>query len=132
MSIFVSVAAYRDLDLLATLRDCVRQARHPADLHFGVIWQHEDGETPPRREDVAPARLTLIDVPWRDSLGACWARAEAMKLWDGETFFLQIDSHHRFTADWDVKLLRQLDRTGAALPLLTTYATDFSPSLPLP
>jgi hypothetical protein len=130
MTIFVSVAAYRDLDLPSTLQDCVAKARHPADLHFGVVWQFQEGEPAP--PDVAPAKMSLVKVPWQDSQGACWARAEAMKLWDGEDFFFQIDSHHRFVQDWDVKLLDQAERSGATLPLLTTYAADFSPSAPLP
>lgn len=130
MTIFVSVAAYRDLELIPTLLDCVRRARYPADLHFGVCWQHAADEQPP--PDLAPARLSLIDVPWRESGGACWARAEVMKLWDGEDWFFQIDSHHRFVQDWDVLLMQQAALTGSAKPLLTTYATAYNPALPLP
>ncbi len=130
MTIFVSVAAYRDPDLGATLEDCVRNARRPGDLRFGVVWQHEAGE--PRPSVPRRAKMSLVEVPWRDSRGACWARAEAMRLWQGEEFFLQIDSHHRFVPDWDEKLLRQAERAGTELPLLTTYAADFTPGQPLP
>lgn len=129
MAIFVSVAAYRDLDLGATLLDCVAKARHPADLHFGVVWQYEDGE--PEPPDVAPATLSLLKVHWRDSGGACWARAEAMKLWNGEEFFLQIDSHHRFIDGWDATLMEQAERTGASMPILSNYGTPFTPGEPL-
>src|SRR5271157_2997567 len=94
MTIFVSIAAYRDPELAPTIRDCICRARSPGDLRFGICWQHADDEPAP--PDFADPRLRVLDVPWHDSRGACWARAEIMKLWDGEDFFLQIDSHHRF------------------------------------
>jgi hypothetical protein len=125
MTIFVSVAAYRDPELIPTLLDCVRRARYPADLRFGVCWQHGDNEPAP--PDLGPAQMRLLDVPWRESQGACWARAEIMKLWEGEDYFFQIDSHHRFVKGWDALLLDQAERTGDTRPLLTTYATAYRP-----
>jgi hypothetical protein len=129
MTIFVSIAAYRDPDLVPTIQDCIRRARWPGELRFGICWQHGEGDTPP---DADPRRMRVIDVPWQASRGACWARAEIMKLYDGEDYFLQIDSHHRFVQDWDALLLDQAARTGAARPLLTTYAAPFQPDRPLP
>src|SRR5262249_40774027 len=51
-----------------------------------------------------------------------------MKLWAGEEFFLQLDSHHRFTEGWDVRLLELAERSGEAKPLLSTYAAPFDPA----
>ncbi len=129
MTIFVSIAAYRDPELGPTIEDCLRKARRPHDLRFGVCWQHGPGEAAPPR---LGGRLRLKSVPWQESGGACWARAECMKLWDGEDFFLQIDSHHRFADHWDAILLDQAERTGSARPLLTAYAPVYDPRAPLP
>lgn len=130
MTIFVSIAAYRDLDLLPTIADCLAKARWPGDLRFGVCWQHAaDEEAPPALDG---GRMRLLDIPWQDSLGACWARAEVMKLYDGEDWFLQLDSHHRFAEGWDALLLDQVARSGAARPVLTTYGAPFDPAAPLP
>ena len=125
MSIFVSIAAYRDPELVPTLRDCLRQARYPDDLHFGICWQHADDESMP--SEFADRRMRVIDVAWQDSHGACWARSEIMNLWDGEDFFLQLDSHHRFVPGWDALLLSLAEGSGAAKPLLTTYGAPFDP-----
>jgi Glycosyltransferase (GlcNAc) len=51
-----------------------------------------------------------------------------MKLYGGETWYLQLDSHHRFIQDWDAKLIEQAACTGAAKPVLSTYAAGFNPS----
>jgi hypothetical protein len=125
MSLFVSVAAYRDPDLDATLRDCIAKAKYPNDLRFHVCWQHAEDEARPAVFD--DSRVAVIDVPWADSLGACWARARIMQHWSGETNFLQIDSHHRFTRDWDARLFANAERSGAARPVLTTYGASFDP-----
>ena len=39
-SFFVSIAAYRDPDLLPTIADCLAKARHPDRLRFGICWQY--------------------------------------------------------------------------------------------
>jgi hypothetical protein len=125
MTIFVSIAAYRDPELVPTLRDCLLRARYPDDLRFGICWQHAADEAMP--SEFADRRIRVIDVPWQNSRGACWARAEIMKLWDGEDFFLQLDSHHCFVQDWDALLLSLAEGSGAAKPLLTTYGAPFDP-----
>ncbi|MFI4976297.1 MAG: PqqD family peptide modification chaperone [Caulobacterales bacterium] len=124
----MSIASYRDPQLAPTIEDCLAKARFPQRLRFGVCWQHGPEEVAPSQ--FADARFRVLDVDWRDSRGACWARAEVMKLWRGEDWFLQLDSHHRFVSDWDVKLLAQAAATGSAKPLLTTYATPFAPGHP--
>ncbi len=127
--IFVSVAAYRDPELIPTLRDCIARARYPEHLRFGICRQYARGEAP--LPNLAPSRVRAIDVPWQRSRGACWARARIMRLWDGEPYFFQIDSHHRFVQDWDRVLLEQLERTGADRPILSTYPIGYDPDRPL-
>jgi Glycosyltransferase (GlcNAc) len=124
-TIFVSIAAYRDPELLPTIEDCLAKARWPDQLRFGVCWQHGTEEAPPDR--FADPRFQVLDVDWRDSRGACWARAQIMELWAGEPWFLQLDSHHRFVPDWDAKLFKQVAATGSAKPVLTTYAGPYVP-----
>jgi hypothetical protein len=121
--IFVSVASYRDSELVPTVLDALAKARHPQRLRFGVCWQHGDDE------DVTPLlghpQVDIMDVDWRDSRGACWARAECMKMFDGEDFFLQIDSHHRFVPHWDDKALASLARAPSDKPVLTAYPPTY-------
>jgi hypothetical protein len=130
VSIFVSIAAYRDPELAPTLRSCIGRALYPNDLRFGLCWQH--GEEEAALAEFADPRIRVFDVHWRQSRGVCWARAEIMKLWNHEDFFLQIDSHHRFAQDWDAKLLAQAERSAAGKPILSAYPDRFDPRLELP
>jgi hypothetical protein len=123
--IFISIASYRDPQLVPTVRDCLAKARHPDQLRFGVCWQHGDDEEPlPFRHD---PRFRILDVDWRDSRGVGWARAEIMRLWDGEELYLQLDSHHRFAPGWDETICAEARAAASDRPLLTTYAPAFEP-----
>jgi hypothetical protein len=123
--VFVSIAAYRDPQLIPTIEDCLNKAHNPAHLRFGVCWQHAVGEAlPPYSDD---ERFRILDIDWRESKGACWARAEVMKLWQGEQWFLQVDSHCRFAIGWDDKLIRTMRQVPSRKPILSTYATPFTP-----
>lgn len=128
--IFVSIAAYRDLQLVPTIEDCLAKASCPELLRFGICWQRgpEEPELPFRGDP----RFRIVEVDWRASRGACWARAEIMRLWQGEDWFLQIDSHCRFAPDWDTRMLQAVAATGSHKPILTTYATPFTPGEPEP
>lgn len=125
--IFVSIASYRDQQLEPTIRDCIAKARHPQRLRFGICWQHGDDEQP--LPFAHHAHVRILDIDWRDSRGACWARAEIMKFWQGEDYFMQVDSHCRFATAWDERLIATMAQTGSPKPLLSTYASGFTPSL---
>jgi len=127
-SIFISIAAYRDPELVPTVEDCLARARHPERLRFGICWQH--GPDEPALPWAGDPRFRIIDVPWQDSRGACWARAEVMARYDGEAYFFQIDSHHRFVADWDEIAIDELRRAPAEKPVLTAYLTPYDPAAP--
>jgi hypothetical protein len=124
--IFISIAAYRDLQLVPTIADCMAKAHFPERLRFGICWQHGSEETAlPYLDD---PRFRILDIDYRDSRGACWARSEILKLWQGEDWLLQVDSHCRFARGWDETILRVAAETGSAKPILTTYATPFVPA----
>lgn len=112
MRIFVSIAAYCDPVLPFTLRRAVQAARDPRSLHFGIVEQ-----APPASPRVAPAgggsRTSQLRVDALDARGPCWARALAMSLYDGEDWFLQLDSHMDFDPGWDAALVAQAQALGA-------------------
>ena len=43
--IFVSIASYRDPELLPTLRDMFAKAKHPDLLRVGLCWQKTEEES---------------------------------------------------------------------------------------
>ena len=126
MKIFVQIASYRDPELLPTIRDCIDKAKYPENLTFGICWQRDETETMGEFEN--DPRFRVLDYHWSKSKGLCWARSEIQKLWEGEDYTLQLDSHHRFLQDWDVELIEMMKLTGSEKPILTSYAGMYRPS----
>lgn len=106
VSIFLSVAAYQDPVLGFTLARAVATARWPERLHLGVVDQSPASWPQPNPAAHEPARMTRVRIDPVHARGPCWARAIAMSLYDGEDWFLQLDSHMEFEPHWDETLLR--------------------------
>jgi len=125
--IFVQIASYRDPELLPTIKDLLANAKNPENLTFGVCNQYGEGDPDSLLEYRRDPRFRIIDIPWKESKGLCWARHLIQKLYEDETYTLQLDSHHRFVKDWDVELIEMLKSTGAKKPIITSYAGIYKP-----
>jgi ADP-heptose:LPS heptosyltransferase len=129
--IFISIAAYRDPELLPTLRNCIEAAANPQDLRFCIAWQHSPDDPCDNLDDYkTDPRFQIIDIPYQESKGVCWARHEIQKRYAGEEYYLQLDSHHRFSENWDDTLkdyLHYLQATGHKKPLLSAYLPPYDP-----
>ncbi|WP_033346218.1 GlcNAc-transferase family protein [Catenuloplanes japonicus] len=125
MTIFVSVASYRDPELVPTVLDCLAKADRPDALRITVNWQHRgDEDVTPLRAD---PRVTLLEFDARESRGACWARAVIMDHYRGADWYLQVDSHTRFAPGWDRRLIDTAVRTGSAKPVISGYPPRYTP-----
>lgn len=128
-TIFVQIAAYRDRELVNTLNSLIDEAAHPERLHVCICWQHTSAERIPARLRRLP-NIEIIDVNYRLSQGANWARRCVQKRWRGEPYSLIMDSHLRFVGGWDRKLidlLVGLKAKGVERPAITCYPPKFLP-----
>jgi hypothetical protein len=123
--IFVSIASYTDPELPRTLRDCLDNARWPADLRFGICWQADPAAPVALDAFRADPRFRFRDYTIAESQGGTWARSIAQRLWEGEEFTLQVDSHTKFDEQWDERLMAMLEATPGQKPLLTVNTPLF-------
>lgn len=108
MSIFISIASYRDTELLPTVQSIISNAENPDDLHFGIVSQDINKNHP----DLSfVENLSYLKMDFRQARGAGYARKLAMEMYEGESFYLQLDSHMRAVANWDTKLLDMYDQS---------------------
>jgi len=102
-TIFVQIASYRDPELINTLDDILDKAMNPDRLKICVAWQHsEEDEWDNIDKYKDDSRFIFLDIPYKESEGACWARNKIQQNYNGEDYTLQLDSHHRFVQGWDV------------------------------
>jgi hypothetical protein len=122
-TIFVTIASYRDCELRLTLKDAFAKAKHPERLTFGICWQRDEDEY--LGTFVTHPQIRLTSFPHKESKGACWARKKTQDLYNGEDFWLQIDSHTRFIQDWDEVLIEEFRKCEDPKALLSTYPKGY-------
>ena len=131
MKIFVQIAAYRDPQLIPTIKDMLEKAKKPKNIRLGIARQfHPEDGFDDLSEYEDDHRFRILDIPYTESTGVCWARNLTQQLYNGEEYTLQIDSHMRFEQDWDdtlIKMIKQLQKKGHKKPLLTGYVSSFDP-----
>ena len=131
MKIFVQIAAYRDPQLIPTIENLLENAKKPKNIIIGVARQFhpEDGFDDLSKYE-KDKRFRILNIPYTESKGVCWARHQVQQLYGGEEYTLQIDSHMRFEKNWDeemIKMIKQLQKKGHKKPLLTGYVSSFDP-----
>ena len=130
-TIFIQIASYRDPQLVLTIKDALNNASHPENLVFGIARQyHPDDKFDDLSEYKNDKRFRILNIPYQESRGVCWARNQVQQLYQDEKYTLQIDSHMRFEKNWDtefIKMITDLQGKGYKKPLLTGYVSSFDP-----
>jgi hypothetical protein len=129
--IFIQIASYRDPQLIPTLEDLLSKSKNPENLVISIAWQHSNDDLWDNLDKYKnDDRFKIIDIDYRDSKGACWARNQLQQNYSEEEYTLQIDSHHRFIENWDEEIImmyKQLVDSGVKKPLITSYIPSFDP-----
>jgi len=125
-SIFIQLASYHDFELPKTIFDCISKSSKKHKLTFGVHACYNETQQVfiPLLENVK-----LIESKSPENIGVGAARNVANSLYNGEDYYLQIDSHTRFLQDWDEKLINfvlQLQEHGIKKPLISAYPGGYS------
>ncbi|MCO6500896.1 MAG: hypothetical protein J5I47_11070 [Vicingus serpentipes] len=135
-TIFVQIASYRDPQLMVTIKDLLEKANFPNRIVLGVCRQYNPFEDSFDREEEKylrslgdQLRIINLNVFEETSPGVCWARNQIQtRLYGGEDYTLQLDSHMRFKEGWDsyfINQIKELQAKGYPKPLLTAYAPSY-------
>lgn len=129
--IFVSIAAYRDPELLPTIKNLLSTAKNPKDLVICIAWQHAEEDTWDNLDKYKKdKRFKIIDIPYQEAKGVCHARNLIQQYYNEEDYYFQLDSHHRFVDNWDEELkdmISYLKCIGHYKPILSTYLPSYFP-----
>lgn len=120
--IFVQIAAYRDELLLDTLKSAFINAKHSSRLSFGICLQDEAKAIEPLKT-FANVRIKFIN--YHKTKGIGWARHQAQKLYDGEDYSMQVDSHMRFAPNWDRDAIKMHQQCESNKAFLTQFCPDW-------
>ena len=73
-TIFIHIAAYRDPELIPTVKNALSQAQYPERLIFGICMQ-DTRENYKRFPYEYNKQFRILFVPYDQSKGCCWARS---------------------------------------------------------
>lgn len=116
-SIFINIAAYDDLQLIKTIESLNKNSTDEMPIRVGVCWQ-SDLPFP-----VVQQNVVHYDMPKASAKGVGLARWIAHQFYDGESHYLQIDSHTLFQQGWDVSLMSSFSDNQIRLANLLTYSS---------
>jgi [Skp1-protein]-hydroxyproline N-acetylglucosaminyltransferase len=124
--IFISLACYRDPEIIPTVRDAYYKAQNKHLIVFGVyaqMAQIDEKIDLSFIEDQEQVRLLVKDNT--KARGPSYARYIIYnKLYKDELYYLQIDSHTRFVKNWDTELITMHAKLSAN-SIISTYPKGY-------
>lgn len=120
-SIFIQLASYHDFELGKTMYDALYKSSKFHEIHFGVhnCYYKEKEMYIPQYPN-----LKLVESLAPENIGVGISRSIANSLYDGQDYYLQIDTHTRFEYNWDdslIKLIEEYKELGFEKPLISMY-----------
>lgn len=124
--IFVSIACYRDPEIVPTVRDAYEKAKYRKKLIFGIYGQMGENDVELNFDFIKNQnQVRLLVKSNTRARGPAYARYIIYnKLYRNELYYLQIDSHTRFVKNWDEKLILMLGKLKAN-SIISTYPKGY-------
>lgn len=130
-TIFVSIASFRDQQCSLTLSSLYKTSFNPRHIYVGICQQNDDSDPDcvnsiiEQVPEEVHKNIRIIRIPSYLAAGPTKARYLCSTLYNNENYFLQIDSHTKFTKDWDVKLIQMIQDIKQAgysqKPVISSY-----------
>ena len=130
-TIMLHLPAYREPELVPTIRSALANAEFPERIHFGICRQFNPDDGFDNVDEFrSDKRFKIYDMNYVEAKGLPYARAIINDtLLTDETFVCQLDSHHRFDKNWDSTLIKwyyDLKNEGYN-PLICGYSPYYDP-----
>jgi hypothetical protein len=116
--IFISIAAYEEVDLVKTIKNCLENSKNPENLFFGISLQYENEPNLDFVKDQSSVIRFEHDIRSKKSPGIIQIRSAIRKLHTDQEYFLQIDSHTAFDIHWDAKLIEDIEVLNQKIPTI--------------
>jgi hypothetical protein len=124
--IFVSIASYKDSELINTINDLYENAKNPNEIRCVVFNQTDFTQFEDHKLYFGDRKVEVYSVDYRNTKGVCWVRHKIQSYIENEKYYLQIDAHMRFGKDWDEKFKIYLNECNSLKPVLTFYPAPYN------
>jgi len=121
--IFISIASYRDPELLKTVESLINNADKPELLRI-VVFEQNAPEDPSIKDLYPKSQVLCLQTHYLNAKGPTWARYIIQQEYADEQYYLQVDSHMRVVKNWDKKLKHMLNLLPTPA-VLTQYPPEY-------
>ena len=124
--IFVSIASYRDPECMTTVKQLFEKAYNWKKINIGICTQNKEDDKVCIDDsfNLYKSNIKQIKMSHMEARGPQFARYLCSHLWDGEQYFLMIDSHLLFRQNWDKILIDMYNSCPSKKSILTGYPPD--------
>jgi uncharacterized protein (UPF0297 family) len=130
-TIMVHLPAYREPELVPTIKSALENAEFPERIHFGICRQFNPDDGFDNVDEYrGDKRFKIYDMNYVEAKGLPYARAIINdQLLTDEDFVCQLDSHHRFDKNWDSTLIKWYHdlKDEGYNPLICGYLPYYNP-----
>jgi len=124
--IFISIACYRDPEVIPTVKDAYNKAKFKSNIIFGVYAQMSPEDDKLDFSFINENQVRLLVKSHTKARGPSYARYIIYNhLYKNELYYLQIDSHTRFIQNWDEELVDMLSSLKAN-SVISTYPRGYN------
>lgn len=102
-TIFITIPAYEDPQLLSTIEKALENALSPERLFFCIGMQYKELPDISKYSNNPNFKFMFYDVDQRP--GVYYIRREMANQYSGQDYFLMIDSHMTFSKYWDALVI---------------------------
>lgn len=128
-TIFVSISSFRDPELIVTLNDLWDKAYNRDRIYVGILQQNDYQDEPECFAEnckIPKDHMVIEFMHFSEAKGPTYARSICEKLWNGQEYYMLVDSHMRFEYGWDSELLDMLMRCPRPMrTVITTYPEGY-------
>lgn len=122
--IFVSIASYKDSQLINTINELFKNASDPNSIRV-VVFNQTDFSSEDYKHDFGDYHVEMYSFDYQKTRGVSWVRSKIQEFIDNEKYYLQIDAHMLFAPEWDKKFVNYLNKCNSIKPVLTFYPSAF-------
>jgi len=130
--IFVSIASFRDNEILHTLKTLFDNAVYPDNIRVGICEQNEYSDLSMKditiysQKKIRNSQIRFNNIPSNIARGPTFGRYLCSHLYEGEEYYMQIDSHMVFESKWDEIIINEFKNLKDDKAVITTYPTDIN------
>lgn len=109
-TIFITIPSYEDPQLIETIDSAISKASYPKNIFFAVALQYKKVKAPDMGKYFRNPNIkyTYYNVDTRP--GVNQVRHDLQKFYNGQDYYLMIDSHSLFMDNWDEILIKEHEK----------------------